>query len=159
MKVPTLLLAAILCAPGYAGAQANPPAGAAPSASAAAPATASSSGACDLDFAKICQAFLDQPTFYVRGVQTDRAMMDQSNVRHPEFELPLKMANGDFIVSGICQFDSRTLKVSHANALSGPAMTAAGVDFLRKLGWCSDQNPDFAKNLTVEGNPLRDGAK
>src|SRR5271156_913408 len=76
----------------------NNPATPAPQTSSA-PAPANTSIAqhdgCTIDFAKVCQTYIDQPQFTYNGDEYDWTRFQQSFTRHPDVEIWARYDNGD----------------------------------------------------------------
>jgi hypothetical protein len=118
--------------------------------------TISQSG-CAVDLKKVCQAFIDQPTFTLNGVEYDSRRLEQNAVRHTNVELPFKMPNGDLIGTAECQFDTQNRRVSYARMLAGPPITHAEVQYVRSRGWCAERSPDYGKAMSGSQQPLTSG--
>jgi len=118
--------------------------------------TISQSG-CTVDLKKVCQAFIDQPTFTLNGVEYNAQRLEQNGVRHTNVELPFNMPNGDLIGTAECQFDTQNRKVSYARLLSGPPITDMQVQYVKSRGYCAEQNPDYDKAMSGSQQPITSG--
>jgi hypothetical protein len=118
--------------------------------------TISQSG-CTVDLKKVCQAFIDQPTFTLNGAQYDARRLEQNGVRHTNVELAFKMPNGDLIGTAECQFDTQNRRVSYARMLAGPPITDAEVQYVKSRAWCAEQSPDYGKAMSGSRQPLTSG--
>jgi hypothetical protein len=118
--------------------------------------TISQSG-CTVDLKKVCQAFIDQPTFTLNGVEYNAQRLEQNGVRHTNVELPFNMPNGNLIGTAECQFDTQNRRVSYARLLSGPPITDAEVQYVKSRGWCAEQSPDYEKSMSGSQPPITSG--
>ena len=116
-----------------------------------------SQSGCTVDLKKVCQAFIDQPTFTINGVEYDARRLEQNGVLHTNVELPFKMPNGDLIGTAECQFDTQNRRVSYARLLSGLPITDVEVQYVRSHGWCAEQSPDYGKAMSGSQQPLTTG--
>ena len=112
---------------------------------------------CTVDLKKVCQAFIDQPTFTLIGVEYDARRLEQNGVRHTNVELPFKMPNGSLIGTAECQFDTQKRRVSYARLLPGPPITGVEVQYVRSRGWCAEQSPDYGKAMSGNQEPITTG--
>lgn len=113
---------------------------------------------CTVDFKKVCQALIDQPTFSLNGVEYDARRLQENSTRHTNVELPFTMLNGNLIATAECQFDTQNRMVSYARLLPGPPITDEDMQFLRSRGWCAEQNPDYGKLMSTGKPPFSTGA-
>jgi hypothetical protein len=113
---------------------------------------------CTVDFKKVCQALIDQPTFSLNGVEYDARRLQENSARHTNVELPFTMLNGNLIATAECQFDTQNRTVSYARLLPGPPITDEDMQFLRSRGWCAEQNPDYGKLMSTGKPPFSTGA-
>ena len=120
--------------------------------------TISQSG-CTVDLKKVCQAFIDQPTFTLNGVEYDARRLQENGPSHSNIELPFNMPNGDLIGTAECQFDTQNRRVSYARLLQGPPITDVEVQYVKSRGWCAEQNPDYGKAMSGNQQPLSTGGK
>jgi hypothetical protein len=112
---------------------------------------------CTVDFKKVCQALIDQPTFSLNGVEYDAQRLEQNSTRHTNIDLPFIMPNGNLIGTAQCQFDTQNRTVSYARLLPGPPITDVEAQYLRSRGWCADQNPDYGKLMSSGQPPFSSG--
>ena len=108
--------------------------------------TISQSG-CTVDLKKVCQAFINQPTFTINGVEYDARRLQANGVSHTNIELPFNMPSGDLIGTIECQFDTQNRRVSYARLLQGPPITGAEVQYVKGMGWCAEQGADYGKAM------------
>jgi len=118
--------------------------------------TISQSG-CTVELKKVCQAFIDQPTFTINGIEYDARRLEHNSVSHTNVELPLNMPNGDLIGTAECQFDTQNRKVSYARLLAGPPITDVQVQYIKSRGWCAEQSPDYGKAMLGNQAPITSG--
>jgi len=125
----------------------NNPATPAPQTSSA-PAPANTSIAqhdgCTIDFAKVCQTYIDQPQFTYNGDEYDWTRFQQNFSRHPDVEIWARYDNGDVVADIECHIDTQNRKVDWARVLANPPLTDKSWAYAKSKRWCQEDSPDYA---------------
>ncbi|HKN15250.1 MAG TPA: hypothetical protein VJX68_18825 [Candidatus Binatus sp.] len=72
---------------------------------------------CTIDFAKVCQTFIDQPTFTYNGDEYDWRRFQQSFSRHPDVEIWARYPDGNVVADIECHVDTQNRKIDWARLL------------------------------------------
>jgi hypothetical protein len=124
----------------------NPTPQAPQASSAAAPANTSivQHDGCTIDFAKVCQTYIDQPQFTYNGDEYDWTRFQQSFSRHPDVEVWARYDNGDVVADIECHIDTQNRKVDWARLLANPPLTDKSWAYAKSKRWCQEDSPDYA---------------
>ncbi len=99
---------------------------------------------CTIDFAKVCQAYIDQPEFTYNGDKYTWQRFQQSSLRHPDVEIWARFPDGNVLADIECHVDTQNRKINWARILPNPPMNDKSWDFAKGQGWCQEQTPDYS---------------
>ncbi len=99
---------------------------------------------CTIDFAKVCQTFIDQPTFTYNGDEYDWRRFQQSFSRHPDVEIWARYPDGNVVADIECHVDTQNRKIDWARLLPNPPFTDKSWDFVKSKRWCQEDSPDYS---------------
>lgn len=100
---------------------------------------------CTVDLKKVCQAFIDQPSFIYRNSQYDWASFSQNNPSHAELQLPLNLPNGEYLGMLNCHVVTQNRKATAGVLMQGPPVSDQAISYLKKRGWCEENKADYSK--------------
>ncbi|MBZ5700192.1 MAG: hypothetical protein LAN18_16790 [Acidobacteriia bacterium] len=107
-----------------------------------------SRGGCTIDLRKVCQAFIDQPHFVYHSVEYDWRSFSQDNPPHAEIQLPLNLANGEYLGTVNCHVTTESRKATDAELMHGPPVSDKAVEYIKGKGWCEEDSPDYGKLMS-----------
>ncbi len=113
--------------------------------SAAQPSYVVSRNGCTINLKKVCQGFIDQPTFVYQDVQYDWNSWTQNNPAHSELRIPITLPSGESLGMVNCYISNQNRKATNANLFRGGAISDKAIDEVKGRGWCEENNPDYTK--------------
>ncbi|HLM79754.1 MAG TPA: hypothetical protein VK302_03885 [Terriglobales bacterium] len=94
---------------------------------------------CKLDAMRICGAIRNRPVDMAStGLQADQRMVEQNSPITSDMVVPIAMPNGEPALTIHCGINTQFQSVTYAGVARGPAVSDAGVKYLRAHGYCSD---------------------
>jgi hypothetical protein len=94
---------------------------------------------CKVDATRICGAIKNQPVDMAStGLQADQRMLEQNSPVTSDIIVPIAMPNGEPDLTIHCGINTKYRSVTYAGVARGPAVSDAGVKYLRAHGYCSD---------------------
>ncbi len=94
---------------------------------------------CKVDATRICGAIKNQPVDMAStGLQADQRMLEQNSPVTSDVIVPIAMPNGEPDLTIHCGINTKYRSVTYASVARGPAVSGAGIEYLRAHGYCSD---------------------
>jgi predicted small lipoprotein YifL len=150
MNIRRLLALCSLVALASCGSQNPPPANSSAQQPQASPAPAQSNASiyrhngCTIDFAKVCQSYIDQPQFTYNGDEYDWTRFQQSFSRHPDIEIWGRYPDGSVVADIECHVETQTRKINWARLLPNPPLTDKAWAYAKSQRWCQEDSPDYS---------------
>jgi len=99
---------------------------------------------CTIDFAKVCQSYIDQPQFTYNGDEYTWQRFQQSFSRHPDVEIWARYPDGNVVADIECHVDTQNRKINWARLLPNPPLSDKSWDFAKSRRWCQEDSPDYS---------------
>lgn len=102
---------------------------------------------CSVDLKKVCQAEIDRPEIIVNNDKFDWVSFTQNFPPHTHVYYTLILPNGHAGAAADCYIATERRRVLNASLMPQPPLTDEAVQYVKSIGGCEEQHPDYAKMI------------